>query len=139
MAKSDKKELGKTGNNITYELNHSLIRNSYIKLIKNLKRKPTILEVSKDCNLSTNTIDKHIKELKFDPLKHPLRILTEDVILSIVNSAKKGSSASQKLYMQICEGWSERQIFEHEGEINLKDVRKKLIDKLSDGIRTDNK
>ncbi|NQU87294.1 MAG: hypothetical protein HQ541_16190 [Mariniphaga sp.] len=112
-----KKELGKSGKNITYDLNHQIIRDSYVKLIKNLKRKPTIAEVSKDCNLSHNTIDKHIKELKFNPLKHPLRILSDDVILSIVNSAKKGSSASQKLWMQICEGWTEKQVIEHEGEI----------------------
>ena len=41
--------------------------------------------------------------------------------------------------MQLLEGWTEKQVIEHEGEINLKDVRQKLIDKLSDGIKTDNK
>ena len=109
-----KKDLGKSGRNITWDLNHHIIRDSYVKLIKDFKRKPTIAEVSKDCNLSHNTIDKHIKELKFDPLKHPLRMLTEDVILSIANSAKRGSSASQKLWMQIAEGWSEKTILEGE-------------------------
>jgi len=124
-----KKDLGKSGYNITYDLNHQIIRDSYVRLIKNLKRKPTIAEVSKDCNLSHNTIDKHIKDLKFDPLKHPLRMLTEDVMLSIANSAKKGSSASQKLWMQICENYSERTIneipgIEKIGEIVLTSVKK---------------
>ena len=117
MAESENKGLGKSGKNITYEINHSLIHDSYVKLIKELKRKPTIAEVAKDCNLSHNTIDSHIKDLKFDPLKHPLRVLTEDVILSIASSAKSGSAASQKLWMQICEGWTEKQVLEHEGEI----------------------
>jgi len=60
-------------------------------------------------------------------------------MLAIENSAKKGSSASQKLWMQICEGWSERQIIKHEGKINLDDVREELIDKLTNGTKGSNK
>ena len=135
-----KKDLGKSGKNITWDLNHSLIRDSYVKLIKELERKPTIAEVSKDCNLSHNTIDSHIKELRFDPLKHPLRMLTEDVMLAIEDSAKNGSSASQKLWMQICEGWSEKTINEIPGiekiqplniivdSLETSEVLKQLID-----------
>ena len=129
----------KSCKNTTWDYNHSIIRDSYVKLIKNFKRKPTYDEVSKDINLSINTIKKHIDELKFEPLKHPSRILTEDVILAIANSAQEGSSASQKLWMQICEGWSERQIIKHEGKINLDDVREELIDKLTNGTKGSNK
>ena len=135
----DEKELSKSNKNVSWQLNHSIIRDSYVKLIQELKRKPTIKEVSEDSRLSPTTIDKHIKTLKFDPLKHPLRVLTDDVIISIISSAKNGSSASQKLWMQLCEGWSERTIVEHEGQIDLTDVRNKLIEKLTDGIKGSNK
>jgi len=134
-----KKELVESRKNITWELNHQIIRDSYVKLIKELERKPTYAEVSKDCNLSHVTIEKHIKSLKFNPSKHPLRILTDDVILSIIGSARDGSSASQKLYMQICEGWTEKQIMEHEGELNLNDARNKLIVKLTNGNKGSDK
>lgn len=127
--------MAKSCKNITWDLNHSIIRDSYVKLIKELKRKPTYDEVSKETNLSINTIKKHIDELKFEPLKHPLRVLSEDVLISIANSAKKGSAASQKLWMQICEGWSERQIMEHTGEVNINGAREKLIEKLIDATR----
>ena len=127
--------MSESGKNITWELNHSIIRDSYVKLIGKLKRKPTIDEVANDCNLSHNTIDKHIKSLKFNPLKHPLRMLTDDVLISIVNSCKKGKSASQKLWMQLIEGWSERQIMEHTGEVNIDGAREKLIEKLIDATR----
>ena len=127
----DEKELVKSGTNITWDLNHSIIRNSYVKLIQELKRKPTYDEVVTDSGLSRNTIQKHISTLKFDPLKHPLRILTDDVIISIISSAKNGSAGSQKLWMQLCEGWSEKTIIEHEGQIDLTDVRNKLIEKLT--------
>ena len=115
MTKQSNKPLGKTGKNITYELNHSLIHDSYVKLIEQLKRKPTIAEVAEDCKLSHNTIDFHIKNLKFDPLKHPLRVLSEGVLIAIAKSAKDGSSASQKLWMQLTEGWTEKTINEIPG------------------------
>ena len=125
-----KKELGESRKNITWELNHQIIRDSYVKLIKDLGRKPTYAEVSKDCKLSHVTIEKHIKSLKFNPAKHPLRILTEDVMMSIANSAMEGSHGSQKLWMQILEGWSERTVLEHEGKIDVTEIRKRLIDRL---------
>ena len=128
-----KEKLEKVGKNITWDYNHSIIRDSYVKLIKELERKPTYAEVSKDCNLSHVTIEKHIKSLKFNPAKHPLRILTEDVIMSIAGSAMDGSHGSQKLWMQIIEGWSERQVIKHEGQIDLKIVRAKLIERLTNG------
>ena len=125
-----KEKLEKVGKNITWDYNHSIIRDSYVKLIKELERKPTYAEVSKDCNLSHVTIEKHIKSLKFNPAKHPLRILTEDVIMSIAGSAIDGSHGSQKLWMQIIEGWSERTVLEHEGKIDVTEIRQRLIDRL---------
>jgi len=125
--------LVKVDKNTTWELNHSIIRDSYVNLIKNFKRKPTQNEVAIETKLSRNTIQKHISILKFEPHKHPLRILTDDVIMSIANSAMDGSHGSQKLWMQIIEGWSERQVIKHEGQIDLKIVRAKLIERLTNG------
>ena len=124
-----KKELPESNKNITWDLNHQIIRDAYVKLIGSFKRKPTYQEVSNDCNLSIKTIKKHIDTLKFDPLKHPLRILTDDVILAIAASARNGSSASQKLFMQICEGWTEKTIneipgIEKIGELVITSVKK---------------
>lgn len=127
-----KKELPNSNKNITWDLNHQIIRDAYVNLIANLERKPTYKEVSEECNLSIKTIKKHIDMLKFNPSKHPLRILTEDVIMSIANSATGGSHGSQKLWMQLLEGWSEKTIIEHEGQIDLTDVRNKLIEKLTE-------
>lgn len=133
------KKLADSCKNITWELNHGIIRNTYVDLIKEFKRKPTYKEISEKCNLSINTIKKHIDTLRFNPLKHPLRIFSDDVLMAIIYSAKNGSTSSQKLYMQLCEGWSEKQIIEHEGELNLTDVRKKLIEKLKSGTKGGNK
>lgn len=123
--KMGKNDLPESTRNITWDLNHSIIRDSYVKLIQSLERKPTYKEVSEDCKLSEKTIKKHIKSIKFDPLKHPLRILTDDVLISIANSSKNGSAASQKLWMQICEGWSEKQEITHGLSPSLADLVKK--------------
>lgn len=91
--------------NITWESNQKLLQEAYIELLQTLKRCPTTTEVSKKVNLSLKTIKLHVKELKFEPLENPLRSLTPDVIASIYLSAKNGSAQSQKLWMQIMEGW----------------------------------
>ena len=99
--------------NRTYRSNHALINEAYIKLASELKRCPTISEIGDEVDLSALTIEKHVKELKFNPMESPLRYLTNDVLLSIYNSARKGRSASQKLWLQVMEGWAEK------SEINL--------------------
>lgn len=108
-----------TCRNVTWEYNHTIIRDSYVNLIKSLKRKPTYPEVSEDTKLSENTVKKHIDKLKFDLQKHPLRILSDDVLIAIAKAAIDGNTQSQKLWMQLCEGWSEKQIREYQGDINI--------------------
>lgn len=105
--------------NITWERNQKLLQETYVKLLQLFKRCPTISEVAKEVNLSTKTIKLHIKELKFDPIESPLRVLTPDVIASIYNSARKGSSQSQKLWMQLMEGWSEKMDMKLSGGVKM--------------------
>ncbi len=103
-----------------WDTNHKLIKDAYLLIVKEEGRAPTMTEVSKRVNLSYKTVDRHMKELKFDPLQHPARILTEEVLLAIAKSAQKGRSASQKLWMQLVEGWVEKQDITTDGnQINM--------------------
>ena len=104
--------------NLTWNRNHQLIHEAYLSLINELKRCPTIEQVSKRVRLSERVIKLHIRELKFAPLESPLRVLTPDVLVSIYASARKGSAQSQKLWMQVMEGWNEKKEIEHSGEIS---------------------
>ena len=121
--------------------NQAIIQNAYIELIQHLHRCPTNLEVSEKVNLSVHTIKNHVKELKFEPLQSPLRSLTPDVIASIYNSARKGLPASQKLWMQIMEGWSEGMNLNISGSLeerirNMnKEDRQKRIEELKNKIK----
>ena len=112
--KVGKKLVMDKGRNITWQVNQALIQDAYLKLIIDLKRCPTRLEIEKETGLSDTTIDKHIKEFQFEPTNESLRLLTPDVIASIYKSARKGNAASQKLWLILFEGFSER--LEHTGK-----------------------
>lgn len=104
-----------------WEENHALITEAYLRLIKQLKRRPTLPEVQKEIarpavenetlkiakKLGIDTICNHLQQLEFNPIDSPLRILTDQVLISVANTAMKGSSASQKLWFQLVEGWKE--------------------------------
>ena len=92
-----------------------VIRDSFIKLIERLKKKPTYPEIAKDCGLSESTIQKHIEELEFDPMRHPLRMLSDNVLIAIYDSAIGGNVRAQKLWFQVLEGWNEKQEIRHSG------------------------
>lgn len=116
--------MGKSTRNITWQKNQAIIQDAYVELIKEKKRCPTLLEVSNEVNLSMKALELHVKELKFKPSDDLIRTLTPDVVMAIANSARKGSSASQKLWMQIMEGWTEKQELEHSGKVITVIVRK---------------
>lgn len=115
-----------------WEDNHAAITEAFLKLVGLKKRRPTLEEVRDEIKrkadpgeiktvktLGIDTICKHLQELEFEPTAHPLRIFTDQVILAIARSAIKGSSASQKLFMQVMEGWREGQELTGAGGVPL--------------------
>ncbi|CAB4218766.1 hypothetical protein UFOVP1596_41 [uncultured Caudovirales phage] len=95
--------------NKKWQENQILIRDAILSFLKLNVRAPTLKELAEETKLSVNTIHKHYATIKFESTNNPLRALTPDVIASIAVSARKGSSASQKLWMQLMEGWVEKQ------------------------------
>lgn len=92
-----------------YEFNHKIIRDAYIRLIKENKgRKPTDGEVSKETGLSLRTIVGHFKELVFNADTSRLRILTEDMIIAVFRAGMKGSGHSQKFWFQLMEKYVDK-------------------------------
>jgi hypothetical protein len=87
---------------------HANIILAYTALIESLngKRTPTSREVAEFCELSLSTVKNHLSQISFKPLEHPLRILTDAVIMNIYESSRN-NAASQKLWMQLMEGFSE--------------------------------
>jgi len=100
---------------------HAAITSAYVHLISILSRTPTIREIEKELarpasindpnkvplKMGVDTICKHLQELRFEPTEHPLRVLSDNVLLNIYNASKK-SPASQKLWFQLMEGYVEK-------------------------------
>ncbi len=92
-----------------YDRNLTAIRDAiYDYIIETKGKAPSYTDIAEKTGLSYRTIERRYKEIKFKPMDSYFRLLTPDIIVAIANSAKKGSSASQKLWMQIVEGWTER-------------------------------
>lgn len=93
--------------NATWRKNHAAIHEAYLELLPELNRTPTLKEVQewlaghRGHKLSQNSISKHLKELKFIPEEHDLRILNDSVLIGIANHAIGGNSGMAKLWVQI--------------------------------------
>lgn len=110
MAKQTNKKLSKTlqnSGNITWQNNQTLIRGAFLKVLNKEKRAPQLNEISDATGLSLTTLNKHMKSLNLNVITNKAKILSEDVVMAIYNSAIKGSAASQKLWAQLVEGWKE--------------------------------
>jgi|SRR5690606_11326964 len=111
--------------NETFENNQAAIRDAVLLLLKEKKRKPTKREICEHTGLSYPTVRKHLRELdkrgfgsKHHKKDNLLRTLTDDVKLSIYNSAMKGNPAAMKLWLQVMEGFTEKT--ESKVEANVK-------------------
>mgnify|MGYP001323089641 CR=1 FL=1 len=102
-----------------WEMNNQKIREAFIVILKRKQgRKPTIEELAKEANLSAIAVRGHLKKLKFESQGSMWKVLTEDVIIAVYKSAMKGNTASQKLWFQLIEGWTEKNEIEHSGHIS---------------------
>lgn len=93
--------------NKTWSYNHIKIRDAFMEILSRKKRPPTYREISEKIGLSINTVQEHVRSLKLKSSSDKFKILTEDVLAAIAKGAMKGNVGSQKLWMQIVEGWRE--------------------------------
>lgn len=103
--------------NITWQGNHIAIREAFIRVLQEKKRAPQITELCRETGLSDVTIKKHISTLDLPKFTDKARVLTEDIIMAIFRSATMGNTASQKLWMQIVENWTEKSEMKHDGGV----------------------
>lgn len=92
-----------------WQTNHEALRIAFLKILKKKGSMPTAKEMSQATGLTEATIYEHYKHLKFEPQYHQSRALTDDIILAVAQSARRGNSQAQKLWFQVIEGWKESQ------------------------------
>ena len=93
---------------IDVQRNKMIIRNAIIEYINEHTFPPSVVELEKIVKISQQTISEHIKEMDlFESDKVFYKAFTPEVIMNIKEGTKK-HPASQKLWMQVVEGWSEK-------------------------------
>lgn len=92
-----------------FELNQQLIAATMVDLLEASEGKkiPTNGEIAKKCGLSEETVFRHSKNYKFDPIDHPLRVLTPLVVYNIFKLSKTSERAG-RTWLHYMEGYSEK-------------------------------
>ena len=99
--------------------NHEKIRDAIIEILAENKL-ATIREVAKRVGMNKKHVHTHMKYLRFEPIKHPLRFLTNDIIQSLAKKALSGSYKHMELWFKLMEGYSEKNEIKNTGELTLK-------------------
>lgn len=97
--------------------NEVLIHDTFLRLLhENKGRKPTLRELADATGLGFKTVQRHVDELVFEPLKDSMRVLTPDVITSLWKKSLAGNVPAIKLWLQVKEGWREAADIRHSND-----------------------
>ena len=90
-----------------FVVNNLLIKNFIIKQLNESKGMdvPTNDKIAEGTGLSLRTVVNHCKTLQFEPIIHPLRTLTDNVVVNMFNLTRKSATAV-KYWFEIMEGIS---------------------------------
>ena len=87
--------------------NQIAIRNELLRSIEENGYIPSEKELSKATGLSVQAISRHINEMDFEADKDFYKMFTPEVVMNIKKSSER-HPASQKLWLQVIEGWNEK-------------------------------
>lgn len=92
------------------------ISSAYVQLYRDAQKAPTNADLAKKIGVSERTISRHLKQIDFSILfseqREAFAPLMGNVMMSIYNSAMKGSTRAQKLMLEIVFEWAEPKSFE---------------------------
>lgn len=85
-----------------------VVSNAVYTYIKNKKGlcSPTHQDIAELTGLSLSTVERHYKNIQFEPSKLPQRALTPIVVNNLLAQTSKSTQAV-KLWFQLMEGWRE--------------------------------
>lgn len=86
------------GHNKRYFENEALIKAAYMKVLKEQKRMPTLVEVGGMCNISSETVRLHLKAIDINDLIEPFKLLGSNVLQGLTEKAEAGDAAAAKLF-----------------------------------------
>jgi hypothetical protein len=107
---------------IDKERNRELIKETMLAYFAEHGKMPSSHDLHELTGIHYNTVLKHVKEMKFEPLKSPFRLLTPAVLEALYKRVTTtGDPVAAKLWLQVMEGWKEKseQDVKHTGNVGL--------------------
>jgi hypothetical protein len=121
------------GHNKRYFENEALIRAAYMKVLKEQKRMPTLVEVGEMCHISSETVRLHLKAIDINELIEPFKLMGSNVLQGLTERAEAGDAAAARLFFFLIFDRVERKEIKADVNANVKADVKATI-KIPDAI-----
>jgi len=113
-----------------WQANHLLIENAIMMLMHKLGRPASNLEIAKATGLSERAVRYHIENIDMPTLFSQVRLqyapLADEIMMSVVKSARRGTGRAQELYFELVFGWKRGQTIEIEKPRRTEEEVRKL-------------
>ena len=86
---------------------HQLIEKAFFEYVSAHKQRPSYRELAELTGLDKGTIENHMKELSLPQLLEPFKVMSDKVMMGLVNGAIKGNPVNAKLYYELVHDWEE--------------------------------
>jgi hypothetical protein len=100
VAAAEPQEPSDADRNRNWQVNHALISQAFITILRQKKRCPTQGEIEKKTGLHRNTIAKHLDQKTLNDLMDPFKFATNSIMARNVRDALNGDAQAKKLFFQ---------------------------------------
>jgi hypothetical protein len=108
------------GHNKRYFENEALIKAAYMKVLKEQKRMPTLIEVGEMCHISSETVRQHLKAIDINDLIEPFKLMGSNVLQGLTERAEAGDAAAARLFFFLIFDKVERKEIKADVNANVK-------------------
>jgi hypothetical protein len=108
------------GHNKRYFENEALIKAAYMKVLKEQKRMPTLIEVGEMCHISSETVRLHLKAIDINDLIEPFKLMGSNVLQGLTERAEAGDAAAARLFFFLIFDKVERKEIKADVNANVK-------------------
>jgi hypothetical protein len=102
-----------------WEFYHDLILKAYEDVLTETKRFPTQVAIAEKCQLSRNTVAKHIKNLSLANISPRHKLMSDSVLFGISKAGAKGDARAGKLFFQLVHNWNEKLQVDVDGGVKV--------------------
>jgi len=115
--------------NKTNKCNSASITKAINAHVKKHKAMPTLADISEATGISSQTVSKHLKDLKLPAYLDKYKELTDDVMECLLNSCKAGNVHAMKLYFQLVWKWKPPKVNDADDLSNIDRITTVMISK----------